>query len=70
MTDADILRLCITRVSRTKHASGSWQAYRACAEALTRPGDDWASAVIALNCSEAAVRIGLWLRTVTKETPC
>ena len=70
MTDAAILLKCITRVRTYRYASGSWQAYRACAEALTRPGDDWASAVIALNCAAAAERIGLWLRTVTKETPC
>jgi hypothetical protein len=75
MTDADILRLCIDRVSRTKHASGAWQATLSCARNLARirapHGDVYrGNILIDADCALAAKRIGLWLRTVTKETPC
>jgi hypothetical protein len=78
VTDADILRLCIDRVRRTKYPSGGWQAERACVvdldgrqhkELFAATGIVYGSK-IAFDCAAAARRIGEWLRSVTKETPC
>lgn len=59
MTDQQIIRQCIERVSRTKYPGGGWQAEKSLRDTFAFRGDP----KIAAMCAAAARRIGDWLRS-------